>query len=88
MTTPLRILITGAVGQVGWELQRSLASLGTITAIDLAELDLTDADAVRKFVRDLQPDVLVNPAAYTAVDKAEAQPDRHGRQRRRAGSHG
>ena len=75
MTTPLRILITGAVGQVGWELQRSLASLGTITAIDLAELDLTDADAVRKFVRDLRPDVLVNPAAYTAVDKAEAQPD-------------
>ena len=75
MTTPLRILITGAVGQVGWELQRSLASLGTITAIDLAELDLTNADAVRKFVRELQPDVLVNPAAYTAVDKAEAQPD-------------
>lgn len=73
--TPLRILVTGALGQVGWELQRSLARLGTITAIDLAELDLTDAGAVRAFIADQRPDVLVNPAAYTAVDKAEAQPE-------------
>jgi dTDP-4-dehydrorhamnose reductase len=73
--TPLRILVTGALGQVGWELQRSLANLGTITAVDLADLDLTDAAAVRAFIADQRPDVLVNPAAYTAVDKAEAQPD-------------
>jgi dTDP-4-dehydrorhamnose reductase len=73
---PLRILVTGALGQVGWELQRSsLAGLGRITAIDLADLDLTDAASVRALVRELRPDVLVNPAAYTAVDKAESQPE-------------
>jgi len=71
----LKILVTGALGQVGWELQRSLAGLGEITAIDLADLDLTDASAVRAFIRELRPDVLVNPAAYTAVDKAESQPE-------------
>jgi dTDP-4-dehydrorhamnose reductase len=71
----LKILVTGAFGQVGWELQRSLAGLGEITAIDLADLDLTDANAVRAFIRALRPDVLVNPAAYTAVDKAESQPE-------------
>ena len=73
--SPLRILVTGALGQVGWELQRSLAGLGEITAVDLAELDIANADAVRAFIARLRPDVLVNPAAYTAVDKAEAQPD-------------
>ncbi len=71
----LRILVTGALGQVGWELQRTLAPLGSITAVDLAELDIGDPDAVRAFVRDLRPDILVNPAAYTAVDKAETQAD-------------
>jgi len=74
MTAPLRILITGALGQVGLELQRSLTNFGTITAIDLADLDLTDVGAVRAFIADQRPDVLVNPAAYTAVDKAEEQP--------------
>ena len=72
---PLRILVTGALGQVGWELQRSLAPLGSIIAVDLAELDIADPDAVRAFIRELRPDVLVNPAAYTAVDKAETQPE-------------
>jgi dTDP-4-dehydrorhamnose reductase len=68
----LNILITGALGQVGHELKRSLAPLGTLTAIDMAELDLTDSGALRRFLRERRPDVLVNPAAYTAVDKAEA----------------
>ena len=71
----MRILVTGALGQVGWELQRSLAGLGVITAIDLPDLDLLDANAVRAYIRNLRPDVLVNPAAYTAVDKAESQPE-------------
>ncbi len=77
MTTqpPPRILVTGALGQVGWELQRSLAGLGEIIAVDLAELDIANPDAVREFIRTAKPDVLVNPAAYTAVDKAEANPD-------------
>ena len=68
----LSILITGALGQVGHELERSLAPLGALTAIDVADLDLTDSDALRCFLRERRPDVLVNPAAWTAVDKAEA----------------
>lgn len=71
----MRILVTGAQGQVGWELARLLAPLGEVTAIDVADLDLTDAAALRACVRRLAPEVLVNPAAYTAVDKAESQPD-------------
>lgn len=72
---PLRILVTGALGQVGWELRTSLAPLGDIIAVDLAELDIADPDAIRTFIRTTKPDVLVNPAAYTAVDKAEANPE-------------
>jgi dTDP-4-dehydrorhamnose reductase len=70
-----RILITGKNGQVGWELQRSLASFGHLHAIDADEMDLADPDAIRRVVRDLRPDIIVNPAAYTAVDKAEGDPD-------------
>lgn len=70
---PLDILITGALGQVGHELQRSLAPLGAVTAIDMAELDLTNAGALRAFLRQRRPHVLVNPAAWTAVDRAEAE---------------
>lgn len=65
------ILVTGVGGQVGFELLRSLQGLGTVIAVDRARLDLSDLDAVRSFVRDLQPSVIVNPAAYTAVDLAE-----------------
>lgn len=68
----MKILVTGRNGQVGFELQRALAPLGEIIAVDLAECDLTDAAAVREMVRQLAPDVIVNPAAYTAVDKAES----------------
>ena len=70
-----KILITGKNGQVGWELQRSLASFGQIVAIDAEEMDLADADAIRRTVREVRPDIIVNPAAYTAVDKAESDPD-------------
>ena len=71
----LRILITGANGQVGWNLQRTLCPLGEILAIDIDQIDLTDLEAVGKCVRDFQPDIVVNAAAYTAVDKAESEPD-------------
>lgn len=71
----MRLLITGANGQVGWHMQRSLATLGELTAIDIEQLDLTDVEAVGKFVRDFKPDIVVNAAAYTAVDKAESEPD-------------
>lgn len=70
MKTP-RILILGSQGQVGWELQRSLAPLASITAGDRRECDLGDADALRRFVADAAPDIIVNAGAYTAVDKAE-----------------
>ena len=68
----MKILVTGKNGQVGFELQRALAPLGEVIAVDHAECDLADADAIRALVRRVAPDVIVNPAAYTAVDKAEA----------------
>lgn len=70
-----KILVTGAKGQVGWELVRTLAPLGDVVAVDMSELNITDTDAVRSFVRELKPAIIVNPAAYTAVDKAEAEPE-------------
>lgn len=70
----MRILLTGVSGQVGWELQRSLQALGTITAVDHAGLDLTQPDSIRAVLRAVKPTVIVNPAAYTAVDKAESEP--------------
>lgn len=69
------ILLTGKHGQVGWELQRTLAPLGRVIALDAEDLDLADADAIRRKVREVQPDIIVNPAAYTAVDKAETEPE-------------
>src|SRR5271166_5476715 len=71
----LRLLITGATGQIGWQLQRTLASLGEVMACRRAQVDLADPEATAKFVRDLAPDVVVNAAAYTAVDKAESEPE-------------
>ncbi len=69
------ILLTGKNGQVGWELQRTLAPLGKVVAFDADELDLADGSAVRKKVQEIRPDIIVNPAAYTAVDKAESEPE-------------
>jgi len=71
-----RILLTGSNGQVGWELLRTLGALGEIVSTDSRTLDLADADAVRDAVRGLAPDIIVNPAAYTAVDKAESESER------------
>jgi len=68
-----RILITGRNGQVGWELERTLAPLGDIVALDRAGLDLADPDRLRAVVGDVRPDIVVNAAAYTAVDKAETE---------------
>lgn len=66
-----RLLVTGSNGQVGFELRRSLAPLGAVIALDRATCDLTQPDMLREVVREYRPDVIVNPAAYTAVDKAE-----------------
>lgn len=71
----MRILVTGATGQVGWELQRTLQALGELTALDRAALDLADPDSIRDRVRTVRPAVIVNAGAYTAVDKAESERD-------------
>ncbi|SPA26392.1 TDP-rhamnose synthetase, NAD(P)-binding [Cupriavidus taiwanensis] len=68
-------LVTGSNGQVGFELRRSLAPLGKVVALDRLSCDLTRPDDIRRVVREHQPDVIVNPAAYTAVDKAESEPE-------------
>ncbi|MEK6785237.1 MAG: dTDP-4-dehydrorhamnose reductase [Nitrospirota bacterium] len=71
----MRILVTGKHGQVGFELQRALAPVGEVCAVDQLECDLSDAAALRALVRSFKPHVIVNPAAYTAVDKAESEPE-------------
>jgi dTDP-4-dehydrorhamnose reductase len=70
----VRILLTGAGGQVGWELQRTLAPLGEVIAADRTVLDLADTAGIRRTVAAIAPDLIVNPAAYTAVDQAESEP--------------
>jgi dTDP-4-dehydrorhamnose reductase len=71
----LKILLTGKNGQVGWDLARVLPRLGELRATDRSEIDLANADSIRRLVRETKPEVVVNAAAYTAVDKAEAEPD-------------
>ena len=75
MTPEPTILVTGVNGQVGFELLRSLQGLGRVVACDRSVLDLSDLDRVRSVVRELKPSIIVNPAAYTAVDKAETDVD-------------
>jgi dTDP-4-dehydrorhamnose reductase len=71
----MKILLTGASGQVGYELQRSLQGLGEVVAVDRAQMDLSNLDQVREVIRAVKPTLIVNPAAYTAVDKAESEPE-------------
>jgi dTDP-4-dehydrorhamnose reductase len=75
----MNILIFGKSGQVGWELQRSLAPLGHVTALDFDSTthcgDFAQPDGIADTVRALRPDVIVNAAAHTAVDKAESEPE-------------
>ena len=75
----MKILLFGKSGQVGWELQRSLASLGELVALDAHSHDVcgdfTDLEGIEQTVRSIAPDIIVNAAAYTAVDKAESEED-------------
>ena len=76
----LRILLFGKNGQVGWELQRALAPLGELTAMGFdngADLcgDFNNPDGLRQTIQKVRPDIIVNAAAYTAVDKADSEPD-------------
>jgi dTDP-4-dehydrorhamnose reductase len=68
-----RILLTGANGQVGEELKQTLAPLGEVIAVDRTSLDLANPDAIRAVVQNAQPHLIVNAAAYTAVDQAESE---------------
>ena len=70
-----RFLIFGRIGQVGWELRHKLACLGQVTAVDYPEIDFSKPDSIRAAVRAAQPAVVINAAAYTAVDKAESDPE-------------
>ena len=71
----MRILLLGKDGQVGWELQRTLLPLGELTALGRQDLDLSDSDRIREVIRTVRPDLIVNAAAYTDVDRAENEPD-------------
>ncbi len=71
----IRILLIGAAGQIGSELWHSLAPLGDIAATDRSTLELVDEAAIRRTIREARPNLIVNAAAYTQVDPAEAEPD-------------
>ena len=75
MTAPLKILITGQHGQVSQELQQRLQGLGELIVLGRDQLDLADADLIRKQVRAHRPGLIINAAAHTAVDLAESEPD-------------
>jgi len=70
-----KILIFGRVGQVGWELRHKLACLGQVSSVDFPEIDFSKPGTIRDAIRAAEPNVIVNAAAYTAVDKAEATPE-------------
>ena len=69
----VRLLLLGARGQVGWELARALAPLGEVMARDRSTVDLSDLDGARGTIRSAKPDVIVNAAAYTDVERAESE---------------
>jgi dTDP-4-dehydrorhamnose reductase len=70
------ILLIGKIGQVGWELRRTLAPMARVTCVDFPEIDLTSGDSIRRWVRETRPNIVINAAAYTAVDKAETEQDK------------
>ncbi|MFZ3070596.1 MAG: dTDP-4-dehydrorhamnose reductase [Anaerolineaceae bacterium] len=74
-----KILLFAKNGQLGWELQRALAPLGQVVALDYPTVDFSKPETLRQVVRAAKPDLIVNPAAYTAVDKAESKEDLAGR---------
>jgi dTDP-4-dehydrorhamnose reductase len=71
-----RILLIGKNGQLGWELHRALSILGELTAVDYPEINLEQPESTVRLIRELKPQVIVNAAAYTAVDNAESEQER------------
>ncbi|MEL4897628.1 dTDP-4-dehydrorhamnose reductase [Crocosphaera sp. Alani8] len=70
-----KILLTGSDGQVGQELKQTLTSIGEVIAVNRQQLDLTSPNNIKKVIQEIQPNIIVNSAAYTAVDKAENEAD-------------
>jgi dTDP-4-dehydrorhamnose reductase len=70
-----KILQIGTIGQLGWELLRTCAPLGEVVALDYPDVDLSDSNSLRELVRSVNPDIIINAAAYTNVDKAESEPE-------------
>jgi dTDP-4-dehydrorhamnose reductase len=68
-----RILLTGKNGQLGWELERMLGASSELKSLDRGDLDLREPASIRKVIRNFQPQIILNAAAYTAVDKAETE---------------
>ena len=71
----MKFLLTGKNGQVGWELNHSLSKLGNVFAMGRNELDLSRPETLGAIIQDIRPDIIINAAAYTAVDKAESEPE-------------
>ena len=71
----MKIILTGKNGQVGWELNHSLSTLGTVYPMGRNDMDLSKPETLRPVIQEIKPDLIVNAAAYTAVDKAESEPE-------------
>jgi dTDP-4-dehydrorhamnose reductase len=71
----MKLLLLGKTGQLGWELQRTLQPLGELVALDYPEINMADAASIRTTVQEHRPQLIVNATAYTAVDKAESEPE-------------
>src|SRR5688572_20344730 len=71
----MNIVLFGKSGQLGWELERTLADLGNVMALDRGQLDLSDLSAVQQTLNELKPNLIINASAYTNVDRAENEPE-------------
>lgn len=69
------ILLLGKYGQLGWELHRTLAPFGALTAVDFPDIDLSDIESIEKLILEISPQLIINATAYTAVDRAEEEVD-------------
>ena len=71
----MKILLTGKTGQIGEELNNIVGDLGNLITVDKEQLDLSKPNSIEPVILDIKPDIIINAAAYTAVDKAEEEPD-------------
>jgi len=71
----VKILLLGNTGQLGWELNRSLLTLGEIVGLDFPRIDLSDPESIGSIIREAEPNILINATAFTAVDQAEIKPE-------------